>query len=224
MRSALLFGIAAASALALCALCFVGCEDQSENIPNQWDEKSELVAQGWEDYALGDYAGAQESFIAANQKDALFLPAYNGLGWCAVRLTNFDEAGVQFSFITTLADRDTQVALLADAYAGLSLSASIERSVKEILGEAEAGELRALAELSIAQADCVFALQGEDYDPADHDPALGSHSLHLLCAQNYFYLLEFVLAEEQLSYADPVFVYSMLYEAGYGQLVQDEIV
>ena len=206
MKNAPLYSLRAALALAMLGLLVLGCEDQSDNIPVQWDEISELMATGWAQYTLGDYSEAKASFEAAGQRNAQYLPAYDGLGWCAVRLTNFDEAEEQFSFITTLADPVDEVALLADAYAGLSLSATIERSYLEITEGGDQAALNALAQQSIDRANTVFDLLGESYQPADHDTSFGSAGLHLLCAQNYFYLQVYEFAEAQLSIVDPDFV------------------
>jgi len=216
--------VIAGVALGLIGLSLWGCEDQSENIPTAGDEIAVYMEQGWAEYAAGDFAAARMSFIAANQRNALYLPAYNGLGWCAVRLTNFPDAEVQFSFITTLANDTTQADLLADAYAGLCLSSAIHRSVLEISGENDPVILNGLALQAIQRADSVFALQGENYNPADHDPNLGSQSLHLLNAQNYFYLQQFESSEEQLAFVDANFVDSLLSQAGYGVAVQNEII
>ncbi len=208
--------------LALLGVFLWGCSDQSENIPTSWESIQYLVDQGWQAYATGDFTTASQRFQEANQRNAFYLPAYNGLGWSAVRMANFAEAEVQFSFVTTLADPATEADLLADTYAGLALSAAIERSALEISGEGDAEQLRALAQQSIDRAQMVFDLLGEAYDPAEHDPAFGSPGLHLLNAQNYFYLQEFEASEEQLSLVDPAFVPAQL--TAYGTAVEGEII
>jgi len=181
-----------------------GCSDKSDNIPTVWEGIEPLMVQGWAQYASADFSAARQTFLEANQRNAFYLPAYNGLGWCAVRLTNFADAEVQFSFITTSA---TDTTLLADAYAGLCLSSAIERSVLEISGEGGSEQLQELAQESISRAQIVFDLLGEDYSSTDMDhDSLSSQSLHLLNAQNYFYLQEFEESEAELSAVDPSFV------------------
>jgi len=214
MKNALPYSLTAGLALAMLGLFVLGCEDQSSNIPVQWNEISGLMATGWAQYAAGDYLDAKASFEAAGQRNAQFLPAYDGLGWCAVRLTNFSEAEQQFSFITTLADPQSEMDLLADAYGGLSLSATIERSYLEITEGGDQETLNALAQQSIDRANTVFDLLGENYHPADHDTAFGSDGLHLLCAQNYFYLQEYESSEAQLSIVDPDFMPTLLEQVG----------
>lgn len=210
--------------LGLSGFCLVGCEDQSEGIPTgtSWLGISDLMAEGWAAYADNDFELAYDKFLEANQRNAFYLPAYNGLGWSAVRLTDFSDAGIQFSFITTLADPESQVDLLADAYAGLCLSATIERSVLEISGEGTQVALNVLAEESILMAQMVFDLQGETYDPADHDPGFGSTNLHLLNAQNYFYLQDFGNSENQLGTVDPDFIAGLLDSLG-AEAVEDTL-
>jgi hypothetical protein len=196
-------------------ILIIGCDDQSENIPTSPENISTFMAQGWASYAAEDFEAARLSFIEANQRNAFYLPAYDGLGWCAVRMTDFAEAAIQFSFITTLADPAEEAALLADAYAGLCLSATIERSVLEISGEATAEELDDLAQESIDMAQLVFDLfPGDDYSPEDHDPGFGSLTLHLFNAQNYFYLQEFGNSEMELTVVDTGFVAAQLLDFG----------
>jgi len=206
MKNVPLGYLVAGLAITLLSLLVLGCEDQSENIPVQWDEISELMATGWAEYEAGNYLEAKASFEAAGQRNAQYLPAYNGLGWCAVRLTNFDDAEEQFSFITTLANPESEASLLADAYAGLSLSAAIERSSLEITEGGDQVALDALAQQSFDRANLVFDLLGENYSPSDHDTGFGSEGMHLLCAQNYFYLQEYEHAEAQLNIVDPDFI------------------
>lgn len=213
---------AAVSILTL-GIFFLGCEDQSENIPTSPQTIEFFMTQGWASYAADDFIAARESFQEANQRNAFYLPAYNGLGWCSVRMTDFSDAAVQFSFITTAADPATQADLLADAYAGLCLSATIERSVLEISGEATQDELNELAQESIDMARMVFDLfPADDYAPADHDPDFGSLTLHLFNAQNYFYLQEFGSCEAELTVVDTAFVDDQL--AIYGTDVQNEVI
>lgn len=213
---------AAISILAL-GIFFLGCEDQSENIPTSPETIESFMAQGWAYYAADDFVSARESFQEANQRNVLYLPAYNGLGWCSVRMTDFSDAAVQFSFIITLADPATEADLLADAYAGLCLSATIERSVLEISGEATQDELNALAQESIDMAQVVFDLfPADDYAPADHDPGFGSAALHLFNAQNYFYLQEFGNCEAELTVVDTAFVDDQL--AIYGTAELNEVI
>jgi hypothetical protein len=207
--------------LAFCLLCLAlpGCSDKSDNIPNSYEDIEALMQQGWALYNAGNFTAATSSFREANQRNALYLPAYNALGWSAVRQTNFTDAEVQFSFVTTLANPQTQVDLLADTYAGLSLSSAIERSVLELGGQTSLAQLAALAQESIDRTGMVFALKGENYLPAEHDAGFGSHSLHLLNAQHYFYLQDYANSEAQLSIVDPAFVPAQL--AIYGQTATD---
>ncbi len=204
-----------------------GCDDSSENIPNNeqgtgWQGIEELMDAGWNAYNAGNFEDAQEQFRDANERNASYLPAYNGLGWCAVRLNDFVDAEIQFSFITTLADPDSLPDLLADAYAGLSLSATIERLFMEISGEGDETLYQSLMQESIDMANLVFSLVGEDYTPVDHDPDFNSASLHLMNAQNYFYLQEFANCEAQLSIVDTSFIETQL--ATYGEFVNGEVI
>ncbi|TKJ40842.1 hypothetical protein CEE37_07725 [candidate division LCP-89 bacterium B3_LCP] len=208
--------------LLLLGVFLSACEDQSENIPIAWTSIDDLMTSGWAAYADNDFETAQVYFIEANQRNAFYLPAYNGLGWCAVRLTDFSDAGIQFSFTVTLADSGAQPDLLADAYAGLSLSATIERSVLEISGEGSQEELLGLAQESIDMATEVFNLMGEGYAPTEHDPGFGSETLHLINAQNYFYLQEFESSETELTVVDTGFVNDQLQI--YGTDIANEII
>ncbi len=211
----------------ICLTLLTGCDDSSDNVPNSqqgvgWEGIEELMTMGWNAYNDGDFTAAQDYFREANQRNALYLPAYDGLGWCAVRLTDFIDAGIQFSFITTLVDAATEPDLLADAYAGLCLSATIERMVMEISGEASQDELDALSQESINMANLTLDLKGEDYNPIDHDAGFGSDQLHLMNAQNYFYLQQFANCEEELTIVDPDFIDNQI--ALYGGEVIDEAV
>lgn len=197
-----------------------GCSDKSENIPTSYNSINDLMTLGWDQYNAENFAEARARFREANQRNALYLPAYNGLGWSAVRLADFADAEIQFSFITTLADPVAEKELLADAYAGLCLSAAIQRSVLEISGEGGAEQLQALASQSIQRSQMVFQLMGETYAPTEHDVGFGSHNLHLLNAQNYFYLREFESSEAELGFVDPGFVPQQLQI--YGTTVSEE--
>jgi hypothetical protein len=203
------------TAFGLLGLALPGCSDQSTNIPTTYDDITVLMQQGWASYNAGNFTAATSSFRDANQRNAYYLPAYNGLGWSAVRQTNFTDAEVQFSFVTTLANPQSQGDLLADTYAGLSLSSAIKRSVLELEGQTSPAQLAALAQESINRSQMVFNLKGELYVPAEHDSGFGSHSLHLLNAQNFFYLQKYDSSEVQLSIVDPAFVPAQL--ALYGQ-------
>lgn len=218
MRKHLNFAIIAGVSVIVLGIFILGCEDQSENIPTSYQGIDDLMALGWAAYANDDFTTARQYFIEANQRNAYYLPAYNALGWCAVRLTNFANAAIQFSFVTTLADPVSQADLLADSYAGLSLSATIERTVLEISGEGTPEQFQELTQESISMAQMVFNLfPADDYAPYDnHDPGFGSGSLHLLNAQNYFYLQEFGNSETELSVVDPVFIDSLLTIEEYG--------
>lgn len=216
--------------LAVVGSFLLGCEDKSDDIPTYSPGDDDLQAiwslmdDGWDHYASGDFEDAQDCFRSANQRNANYLAAYNGLGWCAVRLNDFVDAEIQFSFITTLADpaEQSDLLLLADAYAGLCLSATIERLFMEIAGELDETAYDALSRESIDMAELVFALLGEDYAPADHDPGFGSQNLHLMSAQNYFYLQEFWNAESELTIVDAGFVDSLSTALGDTMLIVGE--
>jgi hypothetical protein len=219
-----------ALSLAVMGSFFLGCEDTSDDIPTYSPGEDDLQAiwslmdDGWDHYSTGGFEDAQDCFRSANQRNANYLPAYDGLGWCAVRLNDFVDAEIQFSFITTLADPLDQadLLLLADAYAGLCLSATIERLFMEIAGELNQAAYDELSQESIDMAELVFSLLGEDYAPADHDPDFGSQSLHLMNAQNYFYLQDFGNSEAELAVVDPDFVADSL-AAKYEVPVADEL-
>ncbi len=212
ITSVILFG---GFGFAVLGLLLIGCEEHSQDIPTSYTTMDQLMATGWGLYNSGDYLDAQQIFWEATNFNALYLPAYDGLGWCAVRLTDFTDAAVQFSFITTLADPATQAPLLADAYAGLALSAAIERAVMELSEAPDPAALQALAQESISSALIVFALMPLGYAPADHDAGFGSADLHLLNAQNYFYLQEFENAEMELTSVDTAnFVAETLQQMG----------
>ncbi len=203
--------VCATISIAVAFTLLTGCEDSSDSIPNNdqgagWLGIEELMIAGWDAYNAGNFEEAQQQFRDANQRNALYLPAYDGLGWSAVRLGDFLDAAIQFSFITTEADPATEGILLADAYAGLSLSAVIERMTLQNNGEGSIEEYEALMVESIEMAEMVFGLMGEDYIPDGHDLSFGSEALHLMNAQNYFYLQEFGNSEEELSVVDPDFV------------------
>lgn len=206
--------------IAWLGMFLVGCESESDDIPTSWQGIEQLMTEGWADYADGNFDAAYSTFLEANQRNASYLPAYDGLGWCAVRLTDFTDAEIEFSFITTQADPQTDAELLADTYAGLCLSSTVARSVYEISGELSGPELDDLARSSIDYAESVFDLLGENYAPVNHDPGFGSSSLHLLNAQNYFYLSEFWSAEAELSTEDADFVDSL--STALGATVENE--
>jgi hypothetical protein len=208
MKTSVTFTLLTAVSFYLLAFSFSGCSDQSDNIPTTYDDINVLMQEGWNHYNAGNFTAATESFRQASQRNAGYLPAYNGLGWSAVRQTNFTDAEVQFSFVTTV---DTASAdLQADTYAGLSLSSAIERLALENSGEGTAEQLEVLARESISRTQYVFSLKGESYSPAEHDPGFGSPDLHLLNAQHYFYLQDFDSSEAELSIVDTAFVPAQL--------------
>ncbi len=213
---------AAVLSLTLLGSFFVGCESESDDIPTSWESIESLMADGWAAYAANDFQSAYDSFLKANKRNAFYLPAYNGLGWCAVRMTDFSDAENQFSFIITLADPQAQAELLADTYAGRCLNATVERFYEEIYGDKSGSELEEYARSAIGFAQVVFDLLGENYAPVDHDPGFGSAGLHLLNAQNYYYLQEFWNAESELSYVDVNFVDSL--STALGSTVEGETI
>ena len=101
--------------LAVVGSFFTGCEDKSDDIPtyspggDDFQAIWSLMDDGWNHYANGDFEDAQDFFRSANQRNANYLPAYDGLGWCAVRLNDFVDAEIQFSFITTMRLSNTSI-------------------------------------------------------------------------------------------------------------------
>jgi len=79
--------------LAIILLFLWGCERESDDIPTGAPlSVQEFLDSGWENFEAGNYSQALADFNEAASRDAGETEAYLGLGWCRLRLQQYNLA------------------------------------------------------------------------------------------------------------------------------------
>jgi len=119
--------------LAIILLFLWGCERESDDLPTGPPlSVIEFLESGWDNFEVGNYSQALADFNEAAARDAGETEAYLGLGWCRLRLQQYNlaisnassviqdiEANVISDPATALQYKTGSYACLAGAYQGL---------------------------------------------------------------------------------------------------------
>jgi tetratricopeptide (TPR) repeat protein len=142
------------------------------------DTAASLTAAGWVLFEKGEYDLAIAKFSQALNLDAAYADAYNGLGWAYANLDSLAHSLENFGLCIS------QDSTLADPYAGC---APVYRDY-----EPEP------AHFDSAVAYASEAL-GKDSDyQFSHDTSFDWRDLHLIMAQSYYGLGEFLSAKDEV--------------------------
>jgi tetratricopeptide (TPR) repeat protein len=139
------------------------------------DTAASLTAAGWALFERGEYEAANEKFMQALDLDATYAEAYNGLGWSHAKLDSLGNSLSNFGLCIT---NDNT---LSDPYAGC---APVYRDY-----ETEP------AHFDSAITAAAEALDKEGRYSFSHDTSFDWHDLHLIMAQSYYGLGEFLQAK-----------------------------
>ena len=153
-----------------CLLTAFGCGGDGGGGPS--DTAASLTAAGWALFEQGEYEAAITKFDQALGLDATYSDAYNGLGWSNAKLDSLAEALGNFG--ECLVFNST----LADAYAGC---APVYRDY-----ETEPAHF----DSAIATASQALILEATYF--FSHDDSFDWRDLHLIMAQSYYGLGEFL--------------------------------
>lgn len=140
-----------------------------------------LTADGWDLFEAGEMEEALAKFEAALEISEFYGEAYNGVGWCCVRLDSLDR-GLD-AFHAAAASGVTN----ADPLAGLAI----------IYRDREPVDFQMAADF----ADSALTLEA-DYG-FDHDPTLDWHDLRLILAQSLIGLGRYEDAKIQVDILNP---------------------
>ena len=147
-----------------------GCGSNEETVSPNADT---YVAQGWTEYAAGNYELAITRFQIALTKDSENAEAYNGIGWAYARLGKVNDSIDSFKKATSKNPEN------ADAHAGLA-------GVYFISGNYEQ---------AIASAMKVLNIKPDYQSPHDK---MKANNVRLLLAESYYNMGNYALAKSQL--------------------------
>lgn len=162
-------------ALAIVLACGGGGE------PGPTESASSRTAEGWGLFESGDYEGAIEKFARAITLDDSYADAYNGLGWSYAALDSLSMALDSFGRGITETGHGI---VLTDCYAG---SSPVYRDLDSRPSHFDSAVVYASNALSL---DRVYVFE--------HDQSYDWHDLHLIMAQSYFALNDYVAANARV--------------------------
>lgn len=164
----------------LLALAIVlGCGGGGDTGPTE--SASSRTAEGWALFESGDYEGAIEKFARAIALDDSYADAYNGLGWSYATLDSLSRALDSFGRGITETGHST---VLTDCYAG---SSPVYRDLDSRPSHFDSAVVYASNALSL---DRVYVFE--------HDQSYDWHDLHLIMAQSYFALNDYLSANARV--------------------------
>lgn len=167
----------------LLALAFVlGCGGGGDTGPAE--SASSRTAEGWALFESGDYEGAIEKFERAITLDDSYADAYNGLGWTYAALDYLSMSLESFGRAISEGGHST---VLTDCYAG---SSPVYRDLDSRPSNFDSAAVYASNALSLNRV-YVF----------EHDDGFDWHDLHLIMAQSYFALNDYVSANARVDSA-----------------------
>ncbi len=164
---------------------FSACEEKSENIPtfSSAPNVTSLVKEGWQEFRNKNFERAADLFLQANERDALYIESYVGLGWSYAKIKSFNLARANFAKAMTFGVNDNDV--MAYSYAGL---AGVELAEKNY-------------ETAIDNVDMALIYKPE-FELAQ-DPTINKNDLYLVVAQAYFSLEKFYKSVEFVEILSP---------------------
>jgi tetratricopeptide (TPR) repeat protein len=164
------------TACVLGALMAFGCGGDGGGGPS--DTAASLTAAGWALFEQGEYEAAIMKFNQALGLDATYADAHNGRGWSNAKLDSLPQSLASFGECITFDNT------LADAYAGC---APVYRDYENEPAHFDSAIAVAYQALMLAP----------DYS-FSHDGQFNSDDLHLIMAQSYYGLGEFLDAYSQV--------------------------
>jgi tetratricopeptide (TPR) repeat protein len=169
---------------------FGACEEKSDNIPtfSSAPNVTSLVDQGWQEFRNKNFDLAADLFLQANERDALFIESYVGLGWSYAKIKSFNLARANFAKAMTFGVNDNDV--LAYSHAGL---AGVDLAEKNF-------------EAAIDNVDMALIYKPE-FELAQ-DPTINKNDLYLVVAQAYFSLEKFYKSVDFVERLSPGFLSS----------------
>jgi tetratricopeptide (TPR) repeat protein len=180
--------LAVLAACACCSLLFVSCGGDNGG-PSE--TASSLTEAGWSRFGDGEYEEAIEKFSRALELDPTYADAHNGLGWSNAKLDLLTKALANFGACIK------QNNALVDPYAG---GAAVYRdSLPSVVAFAPE---TAHFDSAIAFADTALS-RDPDY-VFTRDESFDWYDLHLIKAQSYYGLGEFLLAKAEVDILDPL--------------------
>ena len=163
----------------LMALWLAGCGTDEAGTPTPTYQ--ELVDVGWILFTAGNYNDAITSFQLAQQTDDSQAEAYSGIGWSRMQLDELSIAATSFSNGAGRTNPD------ATLFAGWAFVLHGQESFSS----------------SNAQADEALALD-TNWD-FQHGLNLDQRHLHLLRAENFFALGNFISSLSEVQILNPIF-------------------
>jgi tetratricopeptide (TPR) repeat protein len=160
------------------ALCWLACGDNT--CPPEVTER-QLTAQGWKKFEGGDYGGALSKFRQALRKNRAYGEAYNGEGWCRLKLDSLDVGLASFD------DAILNGVGSADPCAG---KAVIYRDLEPVDFQ-----------MAVDWADSALAIDSEY--TFSHDESLDWKDLRLILGHSYYCLSEYLEAKAQVDILNP---------------------
>ena len=162
------------------SLFWLACGDDGDSKPEVTEQQ--LAAQGWERFEGGDYDGALSKFREALSKNRSYGEAYNGEGWCRLKLDSLDVG------LTSFDDAILNGVESADPCAG---KAVIYRDLEPVDFQA-----------AIDCADSALAIDIEYR--FSHDESLDWKDLRLILGHCYYCLNEYLEAKAQVDILNPL--------------------
>jgi tetratricopeptide (TPR) repeat protein len=159
-------------------LCWLAC---GHNSSEPGVSSRQLTAQGWDKFEGGDYDGALSKFRQVLRRNRTYGEAYNGEGWCRLKLDSLDVGLVSFDSAISNGVES------ADPCAG---KAVIYRDLEPVDFQ-----------LAIDWSDSALALDPEY--TFSHDESLDWKDLRLILGHSYYCLNEYLEAKAQVDILNP---------------------
>lgn len=183
--------------IAVC-IFYISCEKDSPLINNTFDTVDNLLIEGWELYADGQYDDALGKFENATARDAANIESYIGRGWTNIRLGQFNSAKLELNMVINLATTINDLYSVSDGYAGLYQISIANRYTLETDPSLDptAEEIEFYTNEAIFNGENVLVNNPEYV--TNHDPKFTFFEIHKSLAQLYFYLQRFQNALEHV--------------------------
>jgi len=164
------------------------CSDKSDDIPTfaSAPTVSSLIEEGWAAFRAKNFEVAVQKFQEANERDALNLDSYVGLGWANMMIKKFTLARANFAKAITFGADNNDV--LAACYSGLAGVDLAEGNLAE----------------SISNVD--MALTYKPDFQLEQEPDINKMDLYLVKAQAHFRMEHYSKSLEFVKMIDPTFL------------------
>jgi tetratricopeptide (TPR) repeat protein len=178
----------------------ISCDEESENIPTQFDSVKTFLEDGWISYQTGNYQEAIDLFTEAVERQAGNLEAHAGIAWSNYHMDDLADAEAKFNFIVSLATLNNDVERLTDAHAGLCLTGNKLKIVAENEGKPEMEILNIKLDKIILNGNEVLNLNSQ-YAHTYEPDVINAGNIGVAVAQSYFniyYFYDAVLKIDQI--------------------------